>query len=171
MPECKACHIDKDVEDFSVDRRKKNGCQSYCKACAAGKVLAARKRNPTPHREAMARYDKRNPQRHLKRRVGITFSEKMDRFEAQGRKCAACGSTEHNHPRLNGENGWCADHSHITDQFRGVVCWPCNMALGFADDSIKRLTGLVQYLNAANAAINTLIVGAGYAHERETVNV
>ena len=56
MPECKACHIDKSVEEFSADRRKTNGCQSYCKLCAAEKVADARKRNPAPHREAMARY-------------------------------------------------------------------------------------------------------------------
>ena len=61
------------LRSSGADRRKTNGCQSYCKLCAAEKVADARKRNPAPHREAMARYDKRNPQRHLKRRIGITY--------------------------------------------------------------------------------------------------
>ena len=168
MPECKACHIDKAVEQFSADHRKKNGCQSYCKVCSAEKVSLARKRNPAPHQQAMARYDKRNPQRHLKRRVGITFTEKMERFTSQGKKCAACGSTEHHHPRLSGDSGWCADHDQVTKQFRGVVCWSCNMTLGFADDSAARLEGLIAYLE--NAAINTLTAGAGLALERSCAN-
>ena len=87
----------------------------------------------------------------------------MEQFDRQGRKCAACGSSEHKNPCTNGEGGWCADHDHHTKQFRGVVCWPCNMALGFVADSAARLRALADYLE--NAAVNTLIAAAGCAVE------
>ena len=158
---CKACLVPKDSREFSKDSRKRNGCQSYCKPCAASKIARARAANPEKDKATRKRWEATHPQRHLKHSVGITLSEKRSQFKKQGSKCGACGSLEHNHPYLQGENGWCADHDHETRQFRGVICWPCNMTLGFAHDSVERVLGLLDYL----AARNTLCAGAGYAHE------
>jgi hypothetical protein len=153
----------KDSSEFSKDSRKKNGCQAYCKPCAALRVAKAREANPEPYEAARKRYEERNPQRHLRCKIGITLADKRDMFEQQGFKCAACESTAHNNPANQGESGWCADHDHITKQFRGVLCWPCNVALGHAGDSADRLRALAAYLD--NAAINTLNVGLGMSHE------
>jgi hypothetical protein len=38
------------------------------------------------------------------------------------------------------------DHCHTTGDVRGLICQPCNKALGFARDSIKRLSAMIDYL-------------------------
>ena len=39
------------------------------------------------------------------------------------------------------------DHDHATGLIRGALCWPCNKLLGFAKDSIERLTQSISYLS------------------------
>ena len=78
--------------------------------------------------------------------IGITREEKYKKFNDQGNVCAACGSTEHKSFRNLGESGWCADHDHVTKKFRGVLCNPCNLALGYVQDSPDRLMSLIAYL-------------------------
>lgn len=38
------------------------------------------------------------------------------------------------------------DHNHETGKFRGWLCPKCNLSLGYAQDSIQILQGLVSYL-------------------------
>jgi hypothetical protein len=70
-------------------------------------------------------------------------------FEKQGGVCGACATSDHGHPRIAGSAGWCLDHCHTTGEIRGVLCWRCNLALGYVSDSTERLQGLINYLNAA----------------------
>lgn len=41
---------------------------------------------------------------------------------------------------------WCADHDHVTEQFRGWLCHKCNLGLGNFADSIERLEKAINYL-------------------------
>ena len=38
------------------------------------------------------------------------------------------------------------DHDHITGEFRGWLCFPCNAALGFAKDDVEILQRMIDYL-------------------------
>lgn len=38
------------------------------------------------------------------------------------------------------------DHDHKTGKIRGVLCFPCNKALGFMEDDIERLKNAIKYL-------------------------
>ena len=73
----------------------------------------------------------------------------FDYFDLIAAGCDNCGSTE----------SLCLDHDHsfegtgdhagrhlCDDCFRGVLCNPCNKALGFAFDDPQTLLGLVGYL-------------------------
>jgi Recombination endonuclease VII len=80
----------------------------------------------------------------LKRYYGLTPEEWEVMFEQQGRKCAVCGAAEPG--RKNGQ--WCTDHCHIKGRghARGIVCNSCNLILGQANDSARRLQLAIRYL-------------------------
>lgn len=83
-----------------------------------------------------------------KRVYGISLEEKERIFESQGRKCASCGRTE-----SGSKKGWTMDHSHETGELRGILCSPCNVALGMVNDSIERLHQLETYLRKFQKAL------------------
>ena len=79
--------------------------------------------------------------RKLLEKYGITLSERDAIFVTQNFCCAACGS-----PEPGSKTGWHTDHSHRTDQVRGILCQPCNVILGHAKDNPQTLKSLIAYL-------------------------
>src|SRR5208337_1990483 len=77
---------------------------------------------------------------HQKYYYGITQEQRDALFVAQGSCCAVCKSREH------GGRGWHTDHDHETKQVRGILCHPCNLALGNVKDRIEILQALIEYL-------------------------
>lgn len=64
-------------------------------------------------------------------------------IEAQGGKCATCerpippaGRTRH------------VDHNHTTGRIRGILCQPCNVALGHLQENPDTLRRMIAYLEA-----------------------
>jgi len=76
--------------------------------------------------------------RHLQRRYGITTKERNRMLRLQGYRCAGC--------RKKKQGLWHTDHCHRTEQVRGILCRPCNLALGFARDVPSTLRRLADYL-------------------------
>lgn len=64
-------------------------------------------------------------------------------FAAQGQHCAICFS-----PDPKSSRGWCVDHDHTTKSkhYRAILCFPCNVMLGMANDDILILQSAIQYL-------------------------
>ena len=87
---------------------------------------------------------------HLKSKYGMSASEYDALVKAQRSKCAACGRVklpwESGHGVAGAHQFLVVDHDHDTGHVRGMLCTSCNLALGFADDSIKRLEQLRTYL-------------------------
>lgn len=83
---------------------------------------------------------------HQKHYYGITVEQRDALFVAQGSCCAVCKSTEH------GGRGWHTDHDHETKQVRGILCHPCNLALGNVKDRIEILQALIEYLARGTGA-------------------
>lgn len=67
-----------------------------------------------------------------KREYGLT-REAVDALISAG--CEACGSRDRVH----------IDHDHITGKVRGALCSPCNVSLGYMQDSPERLELLAAY--------------------------
>lgn len=113
-----------------------------------GKVAAAKcryaERNPTAEKEAAHRSRKRRPEyrrdHHLRTRYGISLAEKHALLDAQD-GCAICGTTT-----APDRRGWVVDHDHNTGKMRGILCNPCNIALGMAKDDPSRLDLMAQYV-------------------------
>lgn len=71
-----------------------------------------------------------------RRKYGITTEEFEEMAAAQDQKCAACGKRPKG--RLH------VDHDHETKRVRGLLCGPCNRALGFIEGDRAAL--LLEYL-------------------------
>ncbi len=71
----------------------------------------------------------------------MTLDEFKELSEAQEHKCCICGEKNEIHKNL------VVDHNHATGEIRGLICSPCNSALGFAKDSVKVLQSMIDYLN------------------------
>lgn len=69
-----------------------------------------------------------------------------DQYEAmlvaQRGVCAACRSAPSRRPLA-------VDHDHATGAVRGLLCGPCNLALGLLGDSVDRVMLLADYIGEA----------------------
>lgn len=59
----------------------------------------------------------------------------------QDHKCKICGTDD---PKGRGD--WHVDHCHTTGKVRGLLCFPCNTALGHFKDDPTILANAIQYL-------------------------
>jgi hypothetical protein len=80
-------------------------------------------RNPEGDREAK--------RRHSIRKYGITLEDWWRLFDAQGRACGICRTTENNQT----DRDWHVDHNHATGKVRGILCHGCNTGIGHLKDS------------------------------------
>jgi hypothetical protein len=82
-------------------------------------------------------------------KFGISDAWFNETLAAQGERCAICRSPE---PR---GRGWAIDHDHgccpdnatsCGSCIRGILCNPCNLALGLMGDSADTLNAAAHYL-------------------------
>lgn len=139
MKKCSSCKTEKSLDDFHVDKSRKSGRVSRCKPCTKERVLS---QNAQDNKKLY------NRARSRKYYSGFTQEEYEAKLEEQDYRCAICGSDKHN------GIGWCADHCHSTGTKRGVLCYKCNVGLGYFKDNIKSLENAVMYLNKYNKNVN-----------------
>ncbi len=84
---------------------------------------------------------------HLKKRYKISFEEYQAMFDNQNGQCKVCSKDL----ELLGKNYNRAvvDHCHTSGKIRGLLCNPCNKALGIIKDSVETLENMVKYLKGA----------------------
>lgn len=107
-----------------------------------------REANRERERRRAREWRKANPKKHAanqrKHKYGITQEQHDALLEAQDFRCAMCLSDV---PK--GRGSWHVDHCHATGRVRGLLCQPCNMALGLLNDNPDTLLRAVAYLKAA----------------------
>lgn len=109
-----------------------------CKDCQNSARTERARANPDQQRAARRR-------QRLKR-YGLTPEDYDALAEAQGNACAIClepgdldAASQH---RLG------VDHDHVTGRVRGLLCRPCNRAVGILADDPVRADRLAAYLRA-----------------------
>lgn len=110
-------------------RPNRNTCQS----CADKAAIRERGRASRPQNEDVYRNWR------YQRAYGITLEQYEALAVAQGGCCAIC----HQPPtkqRLH------VDHDHATGIIRGLLCMPCNRAIGNLKDDPERARALLEYL-------------------------
>lgn len=129
---CRTCGIRKPDEEFVFDERGPNGRGWRCKACA--KIAAAK-------------WVKENPL-YRQYQYGISGAEVAALFDMQNGCCAICKKAiSLNGNRKHGSAGH-VDHDHKSGTVRGLLCPPCNTALGGFKDNIVSLKAAIAYLEA-----------------------
>jgi hypothetical protein len=126
------CGLEKRVRDFYVEwsRRAKPYVFSKCKVCTDEKNKAWKAENQDLIR--------RNRRRHALKKYGLTLEQYEAMVDAVGGACELCGTVP--------DKQLSVDHCHTTGVVRGLLCQRCNMGIGYFDDDIERIAGVVTYL-------------------------
>jgi hypothetical protein len=121
--QCVICDEVKPLTDFSLTPA--GNPRHRCKACRANQQDSEVGR-----------------ERRLMRVYGITHADYVKMLEEQGGHCACCPTTPEDTVW-----GWLdIDHNHDTGEVRGLLCNPCNRALGLSKDNPQTVENWVDYL-------------------------
>lgn len=126
---CTACEETKPIGEFARPH------DTFCLSCVAAKRKANYKR---PGRGKDMAYAK-----NLQRNYGMTMEQYQEKVRRQDGRCAICGITPDH--RLH------VDHDHRTGAVRDLLCRACNYALGNAQDSIRVVRAMLEYLEQHEA--------------------
>lgn len=77
---------------------------------------------------------------------GITLDEYKLRVQSQQGLCKICKSSNSKRATMP---DLVVDHDHKTGKIRGLLCSPCNVAIGMLGDSEERLLNVLEYLRCA----------------------
>lgn len=115
----------------------------------AEKAAAWREKNKEKYRNYMREYSRKNRDRinqnqrkcRRLRIYGLTEEKYNELLIRQKHACAICGKGKKKYDLA-------VDHDHKTGKIRGVLCSPCNRALGILGDSLESLKRAVDYLES-----------------------
>ncbi len=129
---CPRCGLAKTLAEFTINRTRKDGHQSYCKLCMkefmTSKGYAQRPEYKEKQRISSRQWRKDNPEKKIRQRMavyGITPDEWGEQWDFQDGKCAICGTVgklviDHDHNCCPGDSNSCGRC------LRGLVCGFCN---------------------------------------------
>ena len=166
---CKVCGEEKLLTEFSKNGSSLDGHMVICKKCRSEKRKSEYLDSPSKHCERQRISRKNNPDAHrgydMKKRFGLTPEMFEEIFNAQDRKCAACGGTDSGMP----SGAWHIDHDHnccpqknvktCGKCIRGILCRSCNLTLGNAKEDPNRLRKLAEYIERYPPAPGTKKAG------------
>lgn len=142
---CRACNTPKTLDCFHTVLRGKYGVAAKCKDCVNLDARERYKNNPDHRKAIMRKSHMKNPTARrnvlLKHCYGISLREYNELLLKQDYKCVTCGITQFAIGRdLD------VDHCHQTSKVRGLLCNPCNLALGLVKDNVEILRDMIKYL-------------------------
>lgn len=133
MKTCSKCGETKALGQFTKGGGK-DGLHSRCRSCNAAATAAWGKANPDRKREHARRTL-------LKMRYGISVEKYDEMLADQGGVCAVC-----RRPPWRIRLG--VDHDETTGRIRGLLCDPCNRAIGHLAHDPQVLQRAIDYLVA-----------------------
>ncbi len=149
---CKKCLVKKSLIDFYKHEGCRGGFRLECKKCTSAYLVQARKirkkNDPVYAEKIREGQRRRDPEKHLKNKYGITLKQYEQLFKGQKGVCAICGQPEKvkNRWKSSEITRLSVDHNHITKKVRGLLCRRCNVGIGHFDESIEFLLKAIKYL-------------------------
>lgn len=132
--QCSRCKRRKPFSDFKAAKKTYDGLYGWCRACCSQR----HRELDTPAKRAAAAARIRDLNH------GLAEGDYDRMLADQGGGCAICGRDQ-----CTSGNALAVDHCHTTGKIRGILCAPCNQALGLMADSPERLRSAVTYLERA----------------------
>jgi len=176
MKKCVKCNIIKSKTEFHKHPQTKDGLCNACKECRNAANIEYNRNNKDIRRESYSKYQRskkgveqskkyyqenkssikervkgyhvenkvrikeKRSETYLKKKYNITKKEYDNILKNQNGLCKICGS-------VPGKKKLHVDHDHNTGKFRGLLCYQCNVGLGFFQDSVQTLKEAIKYLN------------------------
>lgn len=131
---CSACRASFPLASFNRNAKSRDGLDLVCRGCRSGRRRLHKKPDPRHTKDMFLRW-----------RYGITIDDWDAMLEHQGGVCAICKEL----PR-DGRDSLDVDHDHVSGYVRGLLCGPCNRAIGAFGDDSHRLIRAAYYLIAAS---------------------
>lgn len=138
MKKCNRCGETKPYSEFHKHNQLKDGYRGTCKVCRRPE-LAGNERHKQRQREWYQENKAKRRNDILMKLYGIDSIEYQKLFNHQGGVCAIC-----ERPPTN--KSLAVDHCHTTGAVRGLLCGPCNQAIGLLGDSCDTLRVALNYL-------------------------
>ncbi len=118
---CRRCFLEKDTSEFPIDKRNPKWENKICKKCNG--IRANRNK----------KYSWKKEYNWKRRGINIEDAWKI----SEQKECQLCGKSGNLH----------LDHCHKTNEVRGMLCGPCNRALGLFKDNVKLLRKAADYVD------------------------
>lgn len=83
---------------------------------------------------------------YIKHTYGMTLAQWEDMFNSQGRACAICQATESKQWNTDHDHACCPGAKTCGRCVRGILCEPCNRAIGLFHDDYATLLSAADYL-------------------------
>jgi len=142
---CTKCGNDKSIGEFHKTGRQSKRIKSWCKSCTNSYSRSYYKkrcaRDPI-YRSNQCSNRRRN---YLKRVYSLTSEEYSSLLVRQNHCCAICGRDR----PTGGQANFSVDHDHKTGAIRGLLCDPCNQAIGLLKDNPAIAESLADYLRTS----------------------
>ncbi len=137
------------VNNFSFDKRKKDGLKTWCRSCIsqnqADRYQRIKENEPEKHRaiidQSLAYYHRVKPD--LVRKYGINAQQYEQMIASQQNCCKIC-KIDFN--KLNKRPS--VDHNHVTGKIRDLLCNRCNTILGLCKENVDILGSAIEYLKS-----------------------
>jgi len=135
---CAGCQNNLPLLNFTIRKTGPRTGQpaSKCKQCRIAVQVKYRERDK-------GLYDRVEWPSKIRRAYGIEPENYYRMLEDQGGGCAICKSKV---PGYNKKRRFAIDHCHTTGKVRGVLCHPCNKALGSFKDDPEIMLEAVAYI-------------------------
>ena len=167
---CSKCGKEKELHEFPTSKREKYGVSYECKKCRhqyyldnRERFIAKSKEQRIKNKEALSEYRKEYAKKNKEkiadfqkeyrkthkeerlnhqylRKYNISLNEVKELYKKQDGKCALFGE------ELKWGRECHLDHDHKTGEVRGLLCYKCNLMVGFAEDNVEKLLAAIDYI-------------------------
>lgn len=141
MKTCSRCKKEKPLDEFYDRASMCKPCHNeYSRKYYKENIDEARKYNKKRYNENKEMFRESN----LRSKYGLSLDEWNRMNNKQGGLCMICGKTQSE--RHKTFKHLCVDHNHTTGGVRGLLCHPCNTAIGLLYEDSKLFERAGKYL-------------------------